>query len=970
MKSMQIMPHTATAPVAMRPRPAGVPNCCALLLIGLLALPAGLLAQETAPAELPAGAFAIGLDEQPPVSPSVTVGEFDNGIRYFIRENQEPENRAELRLVVDVGSVLEDDDQLGLAHFLEHMAFNGTENFEKQELIGFMESIGMRLGPGVNAYTSFDETVYQLQLPTDNPEYMATAFQILEDWAMGLTLDSEEIDLERGVVIEEWRLGQGAQARIRDEQFPVIFRDSRYAERLPIGTLESLENFDHDSLRRFYDDWYRPELMSVIAVGDFDTADIESLIQQHFEGIPASPEPRERVRLTIPEHDETLFTIVTDPELPITQVAVYHKMPPVTDWSIGGYRQRIVERLYNDMLNARFQEIARQPDPPFLAAFSQQGQLIRPVGVYILAAPVAEVDIDRGLETLLVEAERVARFGFTPVELERQKTAAVRNMERLYANRDSRNSGAFAAEYIRAYLNGESIPGVEYEFALYQRFVPEITLDEVNRIGQNWISDSNRVVAVTAPEKPDLVMPGADDLIAVMAAVDGIEITPYEETTPDQPLLANVPAGSEVVATRTLEGGITEWDLANGIKVVLKPTDFQQDQIVFRGSSPGGTSLANDEDYIPASTAVTIIANGGLAAFDATDLQRELTGKVANVNPFISDYQEGVTGNASPADLETMFQLIYLRMTAPRADETFYEIFRNQMASVLANRDANPAVAFGDTFNRIFYQDHLRRQPQTVEMIDETDLARSMAFYEDRFADTDDFTFIFVGNMDLEVMRPLVETYLGGLPATAREETWRDVGIRNPTGVFEETVNRGIEPQSRTQLAFTGPFDYGNQTERTRISATAQLLQTRLREVMREQLGGTYSVSVSSQTNWQPVESYSMSIGFGSDPERAEEMFDRLFVEIESLKESGPTAEEVSDTQQAMLRAFETRMEQNNFWLNQLNASYRIGTNPGASEILSYAGTVEALTPADIQAGLQQYFDVDNYIRVTLLPEE
>ena len=960
----------AIAHFARRPRSTSVAAFLVLTLTGLLVSPAGLLAQTAPSTDLPAGAFTIPLDQPAPPSPRVTLGEFDNGIRYFIRENQEPENRAVLRLVVDVGSVLEDDDQLGLAHFLEHMAFNGTENFEKQELVGFMESIGMRLGPGLNAYTSFDETVYMLQLPTDNPEHIETAFQILEDWATGLTLDSEEIDLERGVVIEEWRLGQGAQARIRDQQFPIILRDSQYADRLPIGTLESLENFDDEPLRRFYSDWYRPELMAVIAIGDFDATEIESLIEEHFEDIPASASPRERVRYDVPSHEETLFTITTDPELPLTQVAVYHKMPPENDWTIGGYRQRIVERLYNSMLSARFQEIAREPDPPFLGAGSQQGQLVRPLGAYILSAAVAEEDIERGLETLLVEAERVARFGFTPAELERQKTAVLRGMESSFTNRDSRNSSSFAAEYIRAYLNGESIPGIEYEFALYQRFVAEITIDEVNRVGQNWISDANRVVVVTAPEKPDLVIPGEGELSTVMAEVDEIEITPYEETIIDQPLLANVPTGSEVVATRTLEGGLTEWDLANGIKVVLKPTDFRQDQIVFRGFSPGGTSLASDDDFVAADTAVTVIANGGLGAFNAIDLQRELTGKVARVSPFISEYEEGVSGSASPADMETMFQLIYLRMTAPRADETFFEIFKNQSRSILVNRDANPPTALADTFNRILYQDHLRRQPPTVEMLEETDLAKSIAFYEDRFADADDFTFIFVGNMDLDVMRPLVETYLGGLPTTDREETWRDVGIRNPTGVFEETVNRGIEPQSQTRIAFTGPFDIRSQAERTKLTATSQLVQTRLRNVMREQLGGTYGVSVSSQQAFRPLDRYTMMISFGSDPERVEELTGTLFAEIESLKESGPEADELSDTQQAMLRTYETSMEQNNFWLTMLSVSYRFGENPGAAALLSQPEAIEALTTADIQAGVQEYFNVDNYVHVTLMPEE
>ena len=427
-----------------------------LLATFLLVFPTtGLIAQEaTLGRANPEDALTVPLDQPAPISPAVRTGAFANGLRYFIRENQEPENRAELRLVVNAGSILEDDDQLGLAHFLEHMAFNGTDNFEKQELIGFMESIGMRLGPGVNASTSFDETNYQLELPTDNPVYMETAFQILEDWAHGLTLDPEEIDMERGVVIEEWRLGQGAGSRLRDLQFPVIFNGSRYAERLPIGTLESLENFDHEALGRFYRDWYRPDLMAVIAVGDFDAAEIETMTRQHFEDLRNPPNARERPTYGVPEHAETLFSIATDPEMTRTSVQVYHKMPPEIDWTIGGYRQRIVERLYNSMLNNRFAEIARQPNPPFVRGSSNQGQLIRPLGVYFLSASVLENGIERGLESLFTEAERVARFGFTESELVRQKTNLLRGMERSYRNRNNRDSGAFTREYTRAFLSG------------------------------------------------------------------------------------------------------------------------------------------------------------------------------------------------------------------------------------------------------------------------------------------------------------------------------------------------------------------------------------------------------------------------------------------------------------------------------------------------------------------------------------
>ncbi len=938
------------------------------VLAGLLAVPATLPAQGPAVAD-PAQAATAPLAQPLPQSPAVTVGRFDNGLRYYIRENHEPENRAELRLVVNVGSVLEDPDQLGLAHMLEHMAFNGTEHFEKQALVAFMESIGMRLGPGVNASTSFDETIFMLRLPTDDAANLETAFQIMEDWTHALTLDSSEIDLERGVVIEEWRGGRGAQARLRDEWLPVVLQGSRYAERLPIGTLESLQTFDHEALRRFYRDWYRPELMAVVAVGDFEVPAIEALMRQHFAGLAPSQNVRERTPFDVPDPGTTLYAIATDPEVPLTNLAVYHRISGEEDWTVAGYRQRLVERLYSSMFNDRLNELTRQADAPLLAAASGATELVRDTRAYALQGIVPDGGVERGLEALLVEAERVARFGFTEPELARQKAAVLRGMEQSYANRENRSSSAFASEFIRAYLDGEAIPGIEYEYALYQRFVPEITLDEVNRVGQDWTSGAGRVVVVMAPEKEGTPVPQQAALERAMDAVARAEITPYEDKSLDEPLLAGTPSPSGITARRTREGGLTEWTLANGITVVLKPTDFREDQIAFRAFSPGGTSLVDDDDYVTASAASSIIANGGAGAFDAVQLRQKLAGVVANVSPYIGEFEEGLQGSGSPQDLETMFQLIYLRATAPRADETFFEVFKNQNRTALANRAADPRAKFGDAFERLFYQDHARHQPPTVEMLDELDLAEAMRFYEDRFADMSDFTFVFVGDLDLDAMEPLVETYLGGLPSTGRTETWRDVGIRHPSGVVREVVQAGIEPQSQTRIAFSGDFDFASQAEGVRLRAMAQVLETRLRDLLREALGGTYGVNVSPSTTWQPSGSYTLTIQFGSDPERAEELTARLFETIQTFKASGPTEREVADAKATMLRSFETNLEQNGFWLGQIAASYEYDPEIGASRVLSYQDTVNALSTDAVRAAAARYLDLEKYVQVVLMPE-
>ncbi len=930
-------------------------------------IPVAGLKQASGDATIP-DAGTHPLEQTLPVDSAVTVGKFSNGLRYFIRENHEPENRAELRLVVNAGSILEDGDQLGLAHFLEHMAFNGTKNFQKQELVAFMESIGMRLGPEINAFTSFDETVYQLELPTDNSEYMAKAFQILKDWSRDITLDSEEIDKERGVVIEEWRLGQGAASRLRDKYFPVLFKGSRYAERLPIGKKENLETFDQDVLRRFYHDWYRPDLMAVIAVGDFDSAQVLELTKKCFENLANPPNPRERKLHEVPDHDETLFSIATDKEVPSTSIEVYYLMEPEEERTVGDYRRKIVEQLYNSMLNNRFDEFARNPDPPFLRASSSSGNLVRTKGVYALSASVLEDGVPQGLKALVREAERVIRFGFTPSELERQKITILRAMERAHTNRDNTPTGAFAAEYTRAFLTGEPIPGIDYEYALYKRFIPEITLEEVNRVGRNWIQNSNRVVLLTGPDKEGLEMPGEGELAAVLDSINDTEIAPYVDTVTDRPLLVHEPEGSKVIHTRALEGDIVEWTLANGIKAVLKVTDFDEDQVLFTGFSPGGTSLASDEDFVPASNASSLISGSGIGEFDMIELRKLMAGKVADANPFISTYEEGVSGGASLKDLETMFQLIYLRFVAPRADDTLYQLWMTRSRQAIENREAIPMTVFNDAFTRIITQNHPRLRPPTIEMLEKSDLKKSLAFYEDRFADAEDFVFVFVGSFDPEQMKPLVERYLGALPATDREETWRDIGVRAPQGVINGRVYKGTEPQSQTRIAFTGPFDYGKQSERSRIRALAMTLETRLRNIVREELGATYSISVSASTSWLPIETYTITISFGSDPERVDEVVRTILDEIEDLKKRGPTAQQVSDTREAMLRSFETSLQQNRSYIGQLAVDYRRGDVPGES-LRTFPSSVDKLTPASIRSAARKYFNMENRICLTLMPD-
>jgi zinc protease len=923
------------------------------------------------PAQTPAERTAANqnsLNQKPPVDPAVTVGILGNGLRYYIRQNQKPENRVELRLVVNAGSILEDEDQQGLAHFVEHMAFNGSRNFAKQELVEFMESIGMRFGPDLNAYTGFDETVYMLTVPTDKPEILDKALLILQDWAQGLAFEEEEIDKERGVIIEEWRQGQGASARLRDKQFPVLLKDSRYAVRLPIGKKNILETFEYDVLKRFYREWYRPDLMAVIAVGDIDVGTIKAKIEQHFQTLKAPAHARPRKPFPVPDHEETLFAIATDKELPYTSVAVYHKLPARDQSTVGAYRQSIVEGLYNGMLNRRFSELSQKPDPPFIYAFSNRGPLIRTKDTYTLIASVKEDGITEGLRAVFTEAERVARFGFTASELERQKLDLLRSLERAYSEREKQVSARYAAEYIRSFLQGEPIPGIAYEFEMHKRFMPDITLPEINRLGRQWLSERNRVIMLSAPEKEGLKIPDENELLEVLDAVAEVNIQPYEDTVSDDPLLAARPTAGEITATSFRDDlNLTEWTLSNGARVVLLPTDYKDDEVVFRAISPGGTSLAADEIHIPAQTAAQVIGSSGLGNFNPIDLQKKLTGKVAVLRPFIGRLEEGLQGSASPKDLEILFQLIHLSFTAPRADAGIFQSLTTRAKAQLANRSAMPEVSFFDTFQRILTQDHPRAQPMTVETIDNMNLDRSLAFYKDRFGDAGDFTFIFVGNLETEAMKPLVTEYLASLPAAGREETWRDLKILPPVGVITETVHKGMEPKSMTAIAFTGPFQY-DVAHRNAIRALGTVMDTRLRNALREDRGGTYGVSINPSYSRIPRQEYTITINFGTDPERMEELSKVVFDEIARIKNEGPTEDEVRNVIESELRSFETSSEKNGWWLTQLAYRYQAGEDPGG--LLTFRDTLQELTAEVIHKAARAYLNTENYVRVTLLPEE
>jgi zinc protease len=904
-----------------------------------------------------------------PTDTKVTIGTLPNGFRYYIRQNPKPEKRAELRLAVKAGSIHEDDDQLGLAHFVEHTGFNGTTNFKKNELVSYLQSIGVRFGADLNASTSFDETVYMLPVPTDSAHIVNKAFQILEDWAHGQIFDPTEVTNERGIVLEEWRGRKGASDRMLQKWLPIALKGSRYATRLPIGTQESIQGATPEKLRRFYQDWYRPDQMAVIAVGDFDPQRMEALIKQHFSRIARRPNPRSRPALSVPDNVAPLVAIATDPEATSSSVNLMFKLPAEETKTVGDYRRALAQRLYLTMLNNRFYEITQKPDAPFTGAGASKGRFfVGEKDAFSLYAGSRDGGLDRATEAVLTEARRVDQFGFLDTELSRAKQNLLRGYERAHAERNNTLSDAFVEEYLGNFLSGEAIPGIEYEYRLTQQLLPTITLTEVNALARSWITDENRVILVQAPDKPGVKVPSETELLALFDRAAKATVTAYTESVSEEPLIERLPPAGRIVSERAIASvGVTEWRLPNGARVLVKPTDFKADEILFSAYSMGGTSLVADADYLSASMASTIVRLSGLGRFNQVDLGKKLTGKVARVAPTIGLTSEGLNGTASPKDLETMLQLVHLNFTAPRLDTTAFIAFKNQMTPALANRGSSPEQVFADTVGVTMSQHHVRTRPLSVPLLNEIKPERAFAIFKDRFADAGDFTFVFVGNVDPAVLKPLAERYLATLPATGRKENWKDIGMSSPRGVIEKTVRKGSEPKAMTVMFFTGPFQFTPEN-RFAMRALTDLLQIKLIETLREQLGGTYSPDASGGGSRIPRPEYSITIEYGSAPENVDKLAQTVLTLIESLKTNGPLPADVDKVREQLIRSREVDLKTNGYWASNIAGRDQAGEDLGGL-LAPYDEMIKKLTPAMIQQAARQYLDTRNFAKFVLLPE-
>jgi zinc protease len=901
-----------------------------------------------------------------PLDPAVKSGTLPNGLKYLIRQNGRPEKRVMLRLAVKAGSMDEDEDQRGLAHMLEHMAFNGSTHFKPGELVSYLESIGARFGPHVNAYTSFDETVYMLDVPTDRPGALVRGFEALSDFAGGVTLDTAEIDRERGVVIEEWRGRLGAGTRMQEPQLKALFGDSRYVNRIPIGTPEVLKGFPADRLRQFYRDHYRPGRMAVIVVGDIDPSEIEKLVTEHFSALQPGGAPR--TVYPIPDHADTRYVAVSDVEAQGSSVSVTMKGPLVELKTGADYRKTLVRALMHQMLNARFAEIARQTDAPFLRAGSDDETYGLTVEAVSMSARVNDGAAERGLRALGEEIARVTQHGFGEAELDRAKRSALASYERAYNERSTTESDGYASELLRNYLSEEAAPGIEVELDLVRKFLPTITAQEIGALARELFSDRNRVVIALSPEKAGLVAVTEPALRAALGAGTSATVAAWRDEIGSRELLAKKPQPGMVASRREIpEIGVTVLRLSNGVEVWLKPTDFRNDQIVFTSYARGGLALVKPEEYLDASLATSLVGIAGVGGFTPIDLGKLLAGRIGSASAYVSSYSQGVNGSSTPKDLETALQLAYLHFTAPNSNPEAFELMKRRLEASLANQAQSPGAVYGERVRRINTSDHYSARAMQTADLQKLDPEKMLAFYTQAFTNAANFTFFFVGTFTVDGVTPLLQQYLGSLPSRGSPDSRKgEMRLQFPKSIVRETVTKGQEPRSQTVITFFA--DTGlEEMETHRLQAATEVLEMRLRDILREQLGGTYSVGV-NYSNTSPEPGYGVtSVQFGSAPENVQSLTSAVMTEIARLRKEGPSAEDVRAVKESEKNDLQTAMRQNGYWLSSLQAMHLLGRDP--KRILQRTERAESLTQDNIHAALRKYFPAERHTEVTLMPE-
>ena len=907
-----------------------------------------------------------------PTDPNVRIGKLENGLTYYIRHNELPEDRADFYIAQKVGSILEEENQRGLAHFLEHMCFNGTTHFPGKGIINWLETIGVRFGENLNAYTSIDETVYNINnVPVIRDGIVDSCLLILHDWANDLTLAEAEIDNERGVIHEEWRTGQGAMMRMYEQALPKAFEGSKYGHRLPIGTIEVIDNFPYQALRDYYETWYRPDQQGIVVVGDIDVDKVEAKIKELFSPIQMPANAPERKYEQVPDNKEPIITIAKDKEQPSTIIYIWHKHPATPNeakGNIGYLVQNYMFSMISSMMHARLEELRQSANPPFIQAASGDSDflLAKTTEAFVGMAVSKDDGIPTALSTLVREIERARKFGFTASEYARAKADYLLMLESAYKEREKMKNNQYVQEYIRHFIDNEPIPGIETEYALMNQLAPNIPVEAINSILPQLIKDENIVINIFGPDKEGMVYPTEAEILDILNKTKAEEITAYVDKVSDEPLMKEAPKAGKIVKTEEGPFGSTALTLSNGVRVVLKTTDFKADEIRMRAFSPGGTSVFGTKEALQLKMLNSVAGLGGLGNFSNVDLEKVLAGKKATIGATVSGLSEGLNGSCSPKDLETLLQLVYLSFTAPRMDEEAFESFKQRTKASLANQEANPMTALTDTLQMEMYGDHPLAGRVKAEMIDQLDYNRIMEMYKDRFKEAGDFTFLFVGNINLEEAKPLIETYLGGLPTINRKENYQDIQLNIRKGTHKNLFEKQMETPKATVLnIISGNCEYNlkNDLLMTMLSQTMSMVYL---ETVREKEGASYGVSAFGQLSRGIKDEALFQIYFDTDPAKREKMEQIVMSELQKVAQEGPRPEHLAKVKEFLLKKYIEDAKENSYWLGQLNNYYWYKTDMNTN----YEKLVNDLTVEDVKNFTKALLDQGNIIEITMTAKE
>lgn len=904
-----------------------------------------------------------------PMDPAIRHGVLENGLTYYIKQNKMPENRAEFYLAVNAGAIQETPGQNGLAHFTEHMCFNGTKNFEKKEIINYLQSIGMKFGPEINAYTITDRTVYTLQkVPIETKENIDTSLMILYDWATHVDMVASEIDAERGVIREEFRTRMNGMRRMMVEVNKVMYEGSKYAIHDVIGQLDVIDYAPYDTLRAFYNEWYRPDLQAIIVVGDFNLDEMEAKVKGMFSKIPARKVKKERMYYEIPGNKEPKIVIAKDKEARSNMIQIVYKHPAYLERTEAYYRYRYMQNLYETMLNNRMAELIQSGNPPFTYGYSGYNNMLPRLDAYLEFAVAGNDQISTAIQTLLLENQRVLRYGFLETELERAKKDLLKSAEKAYNERNKVESEKMANNIMENYLSGEPIPSDDWDFDYAKKVLGEISLADVNGLAGKWITDENMVVAILGLDAADVIYPTEAEILAMIKDSKNAQLEPYIDKVANRPLISKEITNGKVVSeTKQEKDGITRWTLSNGVKVVIKPTDYKDDEILLQAHSLGGWSQYAEKDDANSKIAADVVDASGLGDFDNIELQKYLSGKNVSLSPYIGELTEGFSGRSTQADFETMLELVYMYFVAPRADKDAFDSYIKRTKSMLKNKYADPSAAFSDSLNNVLNQYNTRYLPTTEASLDAAKLGRIKSIFQERFGDPSGFTFYFVGNIDPEKFKPLIEKYLGGLPQVNRTETFKDLGKRLPEGIAHKAYQRKMEtPKATVFISFNGKYKYTIQ-ERLMLEAIAEYLDERMLQTLREEQGGTYGASVYPSQRKYPVAEYYTLVYFDCDPAKMQSMVATVYSEVKKMQTTLPDQKVIDNIIENKIKEHKEKVKNNRYWLTtMMNDDFYAEDMKN----FDYEGFWKNLKAKDLQKASKKYLTEKKTVQVIMSSED